>query len=520
MYCQSSNFELRMATRPIPRCPVSKRHQQLHLYVHRLESARTRILDVLRLTDQARHPTGRLRVQIIHDPASYRRVCRAATGLVHQGQGTKRFHGTTEFIVHHDLRTLRDDASLHRHLVHNLTHLLVARIAPAGWIGNRGHGWLDAGLSHFFAALAVDGKGTDFCYHEAAQPPTTIHGGDLHRLATRLLAAGQLPPLASLIGKDLSDLDLGDHALAAVTIEYLIRSQDHGGAKLGQLLLAVKKGARAADAIEKLLGTDVDRLDRRMRAWLMPAGTKRARGSSDAATVRPVTRHATLYVYTRWLSYIRPRHLAVVKLAIQRRAAAHESGWAIRHRRPVLEIGPVRGLAAHWKGERRIKPIWATWPFVAVLEYDGRGQARARLDWYRRRRGNRDPGGWFKDPAGFYTEHINAATVCHRDADFCYMAVVDTPTGDVMGSNEFAVRGRVAWGDGSSTQKGWWVRFQTPHNKPAVDWIEERTPLVDWSFHRRRGNIRRVNADQLAVFGRELVFQLPVPTGIRPCPGR
>lgn len=236
-------------------------------------------------------------------------------------------------------------------------------------------------------------------------------------------------------------------------------------------------------------------------------------------------RHAALYLYTRPL--LRPRHAEVVRLALQRRADAHTSGWERRDGKPVLAVGPVRNGAAHWRGETLIKPMPRAWPFAAVLEYDGSGKPLAFVDWFRRARGNQSPGAWMLDPNLGYVDHINAEVVCHRDERFSYLALVDTPTGSHVGGSELVIRARVDWADGASVRKGWWVWFDSPDDQRVEAWTAPQVPLVDWRVTRETpslGIAATAPVDdrerELAPWGTDTVFRFPaMPPGLQPCRG-
>lgn len=236
--------------------------------------------------------------------------------------------------------------------------------------------------------------------------------------------------------------------------------------------------------------------------------------------------HAALYLYTR--PAFRPRHAGIVQRALEQRAAEHTSGWQKRNGKPVLAVGPVNRNAGFWHGDRLVKNIPRTWPFVAVFEYQGRGQPEAHIDWFRRARGNRSPGAWFLDPGIDYVDHINREMVNQHGARWSYMAVPDTPTGGYVGTAEFAIRARVRWADGRRAQSGWWLWFDAPKGRSVDDWQVVQTPLVDWLVTKstpRLGAVETAAVDdpdrELAVWGTNTVFQFPeMPEGLTAGRGR
>lgn len=236
--------------------------------------------------------------------------------------------------------------------------------------------------------------------------------------------------------------------------------------------------------------------------------------------------HATLYLYTRPL--LRPRHTTIVQQALQRRYEAHTSGWQKHDGKPVLAIGPVGRSAGFWHRDELVKDIARTWPFVAVLEYDGDGKPEAFVDWFRRPRSSRSDDGWLLDPGVDYANHINAEVVTGQDAKWCYLAVPDTPTGDHVGNSEFVIRARVRWADGHEARLGWWIWFEAPKTRGTDDWFVEQTPLCDWRVARSTPKLGAVDVGdlddpqrQLAVWGSDRVFTFPpMPAGLTPGRGR
>lgn len=232
--------------------------------------------------------------------------------------------------------------------------------------------------------------------------------------------------------------------------------------------------------------------------------------------------HAALYLYTEPL--YRPRHAAVVAQALRRRHDVHTSGWRRGDDgKPVLEVGPVAKGAFQWHGDQPTGAVSRAWPFVIVLEYDGAHAPMAFIDCFRRASDNPSPGSWMLDPNLGYAEHINAEMVTAQDDRWCYLATADTPTGDVLRNQGFAIRGRVRWGDGRRVQKGWWMTFSAPSNDKDA-WHAERTPLVDWRVSRTTSELGIVAVapvddpdHELAPWASRTVFRFPdMPEGLVP----
>lgn len=79
---------------------------------------------------------------------------------------------------------------------------------------------------------------------------------------------------------------------------------------------------------------------------------------------------------------------------------------------------------------------------------------------------------WSKDPADQrYARFLGDEMVCDHDERFSYLALADTPTGDVTAGNEWLIRGRVAWQDGAVVRRtGWWLRFDDTQRPDPSDW--------------------------------------------------
>jgi len=267
-------------------------------------------------------------------------------------------------------------------------------------------------------------------------------------------------------------------------------------------------------------------LDRRQFLAAVPAlCTVRAWCNAPAPPIPPHP-HAALFLYTE--PKLRSRHTAIVQQALQQRSRAHTSGWQDVDGKPKLALGAVNQRARFWSGEVKGKAIDRTWPFAAVLEYDGSGQPLAYLDCFRRAHDSSSDDGWLLDPGVGYVEHHNAQIVASQDDRFAYLAVPDTPTGGHVGDTEFVIRARVRWADGRTAQLGWWLWFDAGKNRKVAEWRAQQVPLVDWRVTESTPKLGATAvasvADpdrELAVWGTDRVFRFPViPAGLTPGRGR
>lgn len=268
---------------------------------------------------------------------------------------------------------------------------------------------------------------------------------------------------------------------------------------------------------------------------LATPATARAQDPPAPPACRP--HHLRLYVYTT--ETIRPRHAEVVQKALLLRATVHSSAFAAdlttSPPTPRLAPGPVNDDVFLW---RHRDQAWdrntsqtRDWPFVAVLEYDGREHPEAWIDWFRRPRNSRDPGAWLLDPADQrYARHIGDAYATHRDDRFAYVAITDTPSGDVVFGNEWVVRGRVDWHPDEREPVARRAAFRVYFEKARslADWHAVVEPLVEWvpeATPGRRGDARRclpieVPGTHCALLGSSVEFELPpVPATVVPARG-
>src|SRR5262249_40085071 len=151
------------------------------------------------------------------------------------------------YCMWHDLRSLNDDEALYRNVIHNVTHLLLSNLKPEYAIFNKGHGWVDEGLAHWFEDK-ITGKCTNFCYEEVLlQPGASFKGGRWRAPVRHMVDEGRITSFAELATKNTDQLDFPQHAQSFALIDWLLTV--HGGPKFKTFLCMLKAGKPTRDAL-------------------------------------------------------------------------------------------------------------------------------------------------------------------------------------------------------------------------------------------------------------------------------
>ncbi|MCU0867105.1 MAG: hypothetical protein MUC36_25255 [Planctomycetes bacterium] len=498
----------------------------------RLEATLVRLRNMLDLGDEspAQSPVKPLQLFVFDDTAAAGPAARVRCGREFQGLGVLHTEFGAAVLV--PWRKSRTAAAVSRLLAHVVVQLAVARELPVDAADRLGYGWFAAGLSHRLAAECGDGLATTFVVGDVVLD-TLAWGGAFAPAAQSLLQRGQLPSLASLCATEARDFDLAQHVAATALVGWLLDATNApvtgGGAMpskpIVELLAAARRGTPAHVALAAVLGQDLATVEARWRAAIGgPAGA--ASAARVATPPHPPHPHAALYVYTD--EPVRERHRAIVAAALQKRHAAHTSGWQDTGGKPKIALGPVNQRAAHWHGDEFIKPIGRVWPFVAVLEYAPDGAPEAFLDCLRRVRGRETDDGWMLDPTVGFVAHHNAQLVTGSDDRFMYLAVPDTPTGGHVSGSEFVHRGRIRWANGATALVGMHTVFEAPQAGTTSGWRSVQLPLVDWFVTEQTPRLGAVAVGgcelatgELAVWGTGRVFRFPaVPAGLLAGRGR
>lgn len=240
-------------------------HAAIHLYGDRLEALRASFVTTLALDDK--DFSTRLRIYVCRDGEQSARLAPSVTGIGgNLAVGTKLLGIDAVYCCWQDPRSLPDDASLHRNLVHNGVHLLLSNMDPPRPFGNPQNGWLDEGLAHWFEEK-VDGKCTNFCFEEVLMQSGASFKAGRWRVPVRKFAdEGKLVSLAALGQKNTDQLDFPEHAQSFAMVDCLLAT--HGGPKLRDFLRAIKSGTPMRDAMQAVYGTTPLKFDIEFDTWV------------------------------------------------------------------------------------------------------------------------------------------------------------------------------------------------------------------------------------------------------------
>jgi len=179
-------------------------------------------------------------------------------------------------VLHADAKLVRNDETLARLVAHEVTHLLLARLPPAGPLADS-WGSFEEGLAHWFEAELGLGICECLCYAEHAQPPLRFRGGRWRDAALALDQERRLPALADLVDREIQDLDPEQHVAAFAFVDYLVRGAaappiTGAAARPEALLLRLARPAKTGQGMRAtlaaVLGRELAELDELFRLWV------------------------------------------------------------------------------------------------------------------------------------------------------------------------------------------------------------------------------------------------------------
>lgn len=263
LHAKSAHVDLAFSIKPltIGKAKLDS-HRLMHLYLDRLEALRAKFMEVLELTDS--DLPARLRIYMFEDCADHQRLAPRVAGGGSNSQGMKLMGVEAIYCMCRDRRSMPGDEAVYRNIVHNVTHLLISNMKPEYWLGNRKHGWIDAGTAHYFEDL-LTGKCTNFCYEEVG-----VSGGFKSgewRIPVRKLAeAGELEPFTSVADLNTDQLSGQHHAQVFAYVDFLIATR--GGAAFAKLVRLLKEGRPTREALREAVGLSMLAFDEAFVAWV------------------------------------------------------------------------------------------------------------------------------------------------------------------------------------------------------------------------------------------------------------
>ncbi|MEW6071777.1 MAG: hypothetical protein AB1726_04155 [Planctomycetota bacterium] len=169
----------------------------------------------------------------------------------------------SRFSLHAGDKRYRDDADLHRTVVHHVVHGIMNQQKPAAWTGDSPDAWADVGLAHWFEDRLF-GRADVAC---ASEVEPALPRADKWRATVRkLAAAGKAPPIEALEPKKTGELTGDEHALAFAWIDFLMATDP---AQLNVLLQRFRARTPIRDAIQEIYGWKLPALDAAWRAWVL-----------------------------------------------------------------------------------------------------------------------------------------------------------------------------------------------------------------------------------------------------------
>lgn len=265
LHCQTAHYDLTWSVRDLT---VGKdkldAHTLMHLHGKRLEELWAKFLEVFQVAD--RDFSARPQVYVFRDLEDHKRLAPRVAQGGGSGVSQKLMGAWSVFSCFHDQRTMPGDEGLHRTIVHNVTHLLLANLDPPFWVGNRKHGWVDEGVAHWFEDL-LTGKCTNYCYEEVGIAIGAGFKNGRWRVPIRkLVEEKKLKTFTDLCQLNTDQLDWQDHGQAFASVDFLL--QKYGGAAFTKFVRSLKKGEATRDALQSAFQFSILRFDEELAEWV------------------------------------------------------------------------------------------------------------------------------------------------------------------------------------------------------------------------------------------------------------
>ena len=149
--------------------------------------------------------------------------------------------------------------------VHNAGHMLISNLYAPLWVGDRGGGWLDAGVGHWYEYDSME-RSVHYCIEESTTP-LNYHGGEWRAPIRKRLEDGSESDfhLGRLLPMNSGAMTLPDQALCWSFYDWLVAEHM---ATLPGILRRLKKREPAREILPDVLGMDLFEVERSWRKWV------------------------------------------------------------------------------------------------------------------------------------------------------------------------------------------------------------------------------------------------------------
>ncbi len=268
LHVKSKHFNLtftiapmRIGKNPRPR----PQHELMHIWVDRLEQHFAEFCKIFELTDQ--DFSVRVELYMFEKRSDHLVITPRKLGSDAGSASGKKYMGDKMIFSMWRLpREMRNDDDMKRYMGHHVTHLFVNHMAPNTWIFNKGHGWIDAGIAHYFEYKA-SALVTNYCYEEVAIDPGAGWKNGKWKSGVRLLVdARKQMFFRKFFLLNTDQLSLEAHALSFAYVDFLISA--YGGAKMRDLIRLIKNKISTRDALRKVYSLTPLSIEEPFKKWV------------------------------------------------------------------------------------------------------------------------------------------------------------------------------------------------------------------------------------------------------------
>ena len=237
-----------------------KRHELTHLYAQCMETLYADYLATM--TAKPSDFTQRFRVLVWQQDADQQRgslvFCRASAGA-----GVRLLGVDPSYSMCANKRYHADDESIHRNLVHSVTHLMLSAQKPIAWMGNKKKGWADAGLAHYFEDKYFN-MCDNYCYQEQ-NTNVDFKGGKWRPAVRKMVMEDDLPGVGTVFSRNVDNLLLNEHAVAFSYVDFLLAKD---AAKFNQLMIEFRKDRETREALSEIFGLTPISFEIEWKQWV------------------------------------------------------------------------------------------------------------------------------------------------------------------------------------------------------------------------------------------------------------